>query len=245
MKHKKIIAHRGASKDYRENTIDAIYAALQLGIDGVEIDIQQTKDNKLIVYHDDYIPSISKPKIKELTFDEIKSILRRQNIKVSLLDDVISRFKDKLFLDIEIKESVNPELLINTLFKYYNSESDLKGDEPLKFQIKSFYFKKLKYISKYSPFKIVYIINYKKNWLKLFKDYLNIKELKFEGIHLDYRYMKSFFIKLIKHPIWVWTVDNVDNLKIALYDEKIEGIITNEPSRARYLQLELININKS
>src|SRR5580700_10909675 len=47
-----IIAHRGFSSRYPENTLAAVNAALQLGIDFVEIDVQETRDGELIVFHD-------------------------------------------------------------------------------------------------------------------------------------------------------------------------------------------------
>jgi len=47
-----IIAHRGASKEAPENTLAAIKKAVELGADWVEIDVQETADGKVIVYHD-------------------------------------------------------------------------------------------------------------------------------------------------------------------------------------------------
>ncbi len=47
-----IIAHRGFSSRYPENTLAAIRAAIRLGVDMVEIDVQQTRDGELIVFHD-------------------------------------------------------------------------------------------------------------------------------------------------------------------------------------------------
>jgi glycerophosphoryl diester phosphodiesterase len=48
----KIIAHRGFSSRYPENTMAAIRAAIRLGVDMVEIDVQQTRDDQLVVFHD-------------------------------------------------------------------------------------------------------------------------------------------------------------------------------------------------
>ena len=44
-------AHRGAPRLKNENTIESLEKAIQLGCDGVEIDIQQTKDNRIIIFH--------------------------------------------------------------------------------------------------------------------------------------------------------------------------------------------------
>jgi glycerophosphoryl diester phosphodiesterase len=47
-----IIAHRGFSSRYPENTLPAIHAAIRLGVDMVEIDVQETRDGELVVFHD-------------------------------------------------------------------------------------------------------------------------------------------------------------------------------------------------
>ena len=48
-----IIAHRGASHDAPENTLAAIRLAWQQEADAVEVDVQLSKDGKLVVIHDD------------------------------------------------------------------------------------------------------------------------------------------------------------------------------------------------
>ena len=47
-----ITAHRGASVKYPENTMAAFVGAKNLGADWIELDVQQTKDKKIVVSHD-------------------------------------------------------------------------------------------------------------------------------------------------------------------------------------------------
>lgn len=47
-----IIAHRGASRAFRENTMPAFRHALDLGVDGIELDVHATADGVLVVHHD-------------------------------------------------------------------------------------------------------------------------------------------------------------------------------------------------
>ena len=47
-----IIAHRGASYLAPENTLSAFRKAMEIGADGVEMDVQQTSDKKLVIHHD-------------------------------------------------------------------------------------------------------------------------------------------------------------------------------------------------
>ena len=47
-----IIAHRGSTYLAPENTLSAFRNAIDLGADGVEMDVQQTRDHGLIIHHD-------------------------------------------------------------------------------------------------------------------------------------------------------------------------------------------------
>ncbi len=47
-----MIAHRGASKAARENTVAAFRLARELGADAVELDVRRTTDGVLVVHHD-------------------------------------------------------------------------------------------------------------------------------------------------------------------------------------------------
>jgi glycerophosphoryl diester phosphodiesterase len=47
-----IIAHRGASRAARENTVEAFALAVAMGADGIELDVRRTRDGYLVVHHD-------------------------------------------------------------------------------------------------------------------------------------------------------------------------------------------------
>ncbi|MBQ4451904.1 MAG: hypothetical protein II912_05995 [Clostridia bacterium] len=52
-------AHRGASAYYPENTLRSFYAGLDMGADGIETDIQRSKDGVLVLHHDDTLQRIA------------------------------------------------------------------------------------------------------------------------------------------------------------------------------------------
>lgn len=54
-----IFAHRGVSQNVRENTIRAFELALKMGVDGVELDVWQTRDGHIVVHHDPQVDGIS------------------------------------------------------------------------------------------------------------------------------------------------------------------------------------------
>jgi len=51
-----VIAHRGAAPAERENTVAAFRRAVELGADGVELDVRPTADGALVVHHDPRLP---------------------------------------------------------------------------------------------------------------------------------------------------------------------------------------------
>lgn len=53
-----VVAHRGASRAARENTVDAFLRARALRADGVELDVRRTRDGALVVHHDAAIPGV-------------------------------------------------------------------------------------------------------------------------------------------------------------------------------------------
>ena len=51
-----VLAHRGGSGPWRENSLEAFSAALLLGADGVELDVRRSAEGELVVHHDAEIP---------------------------------------------------------------------------------------------------------------------------------------------------------------------------------------------
>ncbi len=125
-----VAAHRGASGVAPENTYPAFIEAIASGADMIEIDIQFSKDGKIVVYHDAAIVH-TQDKISDLNFEEIKRYdigswfdKKFSNERIILLSDVIDFIRDKVYLSIEVKpefsENTVPNLLrlLDILDKY-------------------------------------------------------------------------------------------------------------------------------
>ncbi len=71
----KIIAHRGASDIAPENTLAAIGAALDMGVDMIDLDVRMTKDEEIVVIHDETIDRTTNGsgKVVDYTLEEIKT----------------------------------------------------------------------------------------------------------------------------------------------------------------------------
>lgn len=70
------IAHRGFSGRYPENTMLAFEKALELGVDAIEIDVQLSRDGKIVVFHDEELQSITGVQglVKDRSFAELRQL---------------------------------------------------------------------------------------------------------------------------------------------------------------------------
>jgi len=71
-----IVAHRGNSSDYPENTLAAFESALVLGAPAIELDVQLTRDDAVVVFHDETIQRTTDGAghVAELTLAEMKRV---------------------------------------------------------------------------------------------------------------------------------------------------------------------------
>ena len=67
-----IVAHRGASKAERENTLEAFATAGRMGADMVELDVRRTADGALVIHHD---PTVDGRAIIDMRADELPSYI--------------------------------------------------------------------------------------------------------------------------------------------------------------------------
>lgn len=89
-----VYAHRGAHSNERENTLGAFSAAVDLGVDGVELDVRRTIDGTLVVHHD---PSID---------DQVIAHSERRTLPsyVPTLEEALNSLKG-VRVNVEIKNS--------------------------------------------------------------------------------------------------------------------------------------------
>jgi len=111
------IAHRGASDVAPENTLGAIREAVNRGIQYVEIDIQQTGDNYLILMHDTTVDRTTDGtgRVRDLSLEDIQQLDAGSYFSGEFTGEAVPLFRDALELAIQhnitlIVEVKNPEL---------------------------------------------------------------------------------------------------------------------------------------
>ena len=110
----KIYAHRGASGYAPENTLRAFALAADMGADGVELDVQISKDGRLVVFHDDELSRLTgfTGSVADYTYAElcrmpvIHAVDATEKDVAPLLEDVLALLHERgLSVNIELKNS--------------------------------------------------------------------------------------------------------------------------------------------
>lgn len=110
----KVWAHRGASGHAPENTLPAFELAHAMGADGIELDVQLTRDGVPVVIHDERIDRVSDGVgyVKDYTLEELKNFNMNQafpaygNVAIPTLEEVYDLVKKTdLTVNVELKNS--------------------------------------------------------------------------------------------------------------------------------------------
>ncbi len=110
-----IWAHRGASGHAPENTLPAFQLAADMGADGVELDVQLTKDGVLVVCHDEKVDRTANAKgwIKDYTLEELRKMdfsygnLAYEGVQIPTMEEVFDLLDPTgLTINIEMKTGI-------------------------------------------------------------------------------------------------------------------------------------------
>ena len=228
-------AHRGGAYDYVENTLEAFEQSINLGFKYIEIDVQATKDNKLVIFHDPDLKRMLNMEIdiSSINYDELSNYKINEVHKIPTFLETVSSWPNINF-NIDPKSNKAAELLIDELETL---------DRLDRFCIGSFDTKRLN--------KIRSAFNNKLCTSMSTNEVINFYLLRFIGINsikipcLQLPYYKSGFkvitAKLINDAhkfnkkVHAWTIDDPKQIN-ELLDMGIDGIMTDRPN---LLKLEL------
>ncbi|MEH7383103.1 glycerophosphodiester phosphodiesterase [Bacillus sp. JJ1533] len=111
----KIFGHRGSAGTHPENTMISFKEAAKVGADGIELDIQMTKDGVIVVIHDETVNRTTNGKykgwVKDYTLKQIKKMDVSYKFKnqygiceIPTLEEVFDWAKsNRLFINVEFK----------------------------------------------------------------------------------------------------------------------------------------------
>jgi len=223
-----IIAHRGASGDYPENTLLAIEQAINQAADAIEIDVFAVQ-GELIVIHDHHLARTTNGSgsIYDYTLSQLQLVDAGQGQRIPSLWQVLQLINNKVWLNIELKgaDTVAPLL---ALLQRAEQELQFNLDQLL--------------ISSFNHHLLVQL-NHARPELKLGAltaslplDYANFAAaLHAHSVNCDSSFIDQVFVDDAKSrglKVFVYTVDQPDDI-IRMQQYGVDGIFTNSPARSR------------
>jgi glycerophosphoryl diester phosphodiesterase len=241
----KIYGHRGASQYAPENSMEAFQLAYDMGADGIEFDVQMTKDGYLVVVHDEEISRVSDGIgfIKDFTLEELrrfhfnKSHPEYKSTKIPLLEEVLDRFGQKKTINKEERGEQEEFLfnieLKNNIFAYEGMEEKVLNMVTQKGVLDRTIFSSFNHKSVLT--------------LRNMDQKAEIAFLYCDGILDISNYARKYAVDIV-HPAWyhlnkegmlnylhdnrirvnVWTINSGKEIR-RLCEMGVEGIITNRP----------------
>lgn len=237
MSNTKVIAHRGASGYAPENTMEAFLLAIEQGADGIELDVQLSRDGIPVVIHDETIDRVTDRTgyVKDYTLQELKELTvlkdrfpQYSQSKIPTLKEVLEAVKPSgIQVNIELKTGIYWYPDIEKKVAVIVEETGMKE----KIIYSSFNHYSVQRIKEIVPdAETAYLYS---DVILNVEDYA--RKTKVDGLHPAVYHVKmaDFLKKYIKSGlnVRVWTVNEEADMK-ALTEAGVTAVITNYPDVA-------------
>lgn len=119
-----IIAHRGASREFPENTLAAFARALEQGADGIELDVHATRDGVVIVHHDALVseapgsPGGRARALSAMSSAQVSTIRLSNGEPIPTLDDALALIGNRAAVYVEVKAAAIEQALVRCLDRH-------------------------------------------------------------------------------------------------------------------------------
>ncbi|MDT8396477.1 MAG: glycerophosphodiester phosphodiesterase [bacterium] len=233
-----IIAHRGASRYFHENTMESFEAAIDMRADMIELDVRRTADGVLVVHHDH---DFAGAKIMDMTRDELQDKSGSAGYMVPTLQEVLEFCAGKIPLDIELKEAGCEEQVLETVLGVLGPDS---------FIITSSLDTVIRKIRVLDPaIRTGLIIGDRPPW-QLFTKLFPGRRVRRSGadvLVVSRKLVQLGFLKTTRKlglPVWVYTVNDRKELWKTITDERVGGIFSDRPDVALFLR-DLHSVHKA
>jgi glycerophosphoryl diester phosphodiesterase len=232
------VAHRGASREAPENTLAAFRRAVELGADGIELDVHLSKDRELVVIHDLTLEATTDGRgfVRDHTLAELKKLDAGSwfgpafsGERIPRLEEVIDAFGQQLLLNLELKASERADgsgeelsdAVVHLIDRYCLWDRVL---------VSSFSQRIVEQVKRRCP-RIPTGLLYDSASLQTLHAALALRRISCDALHphdrlVDEGYMR--WARQLGYRVIVWTVDEPARMQ-ALIGLGVDAIITNRP----------------
>ena len=236
MNYVKVFAHRGASAYAPENTLAAFRLAEEQGADGIELDVQLTKDGQVVVIHDENIDrtGTGTGAVRDYTLEELRKLSFHNHMeayegeKIPTLEEVLTFVKQgRMEVNIELKTGVYwyPEIEKKTIEIVKKA-----GREERVFYSSFNHYSVQKILSMDTKAETAYLYTDVMLDVEKYAEKTGVQGLHPAVFHL---YMSDFMKRYQESglKIRVWTVNREKDMKNFI-EAGLEAVITNYPDTA-------------
>jgi|ADurb_Cas_03_Slu_FD_contig_81_782236_length_5604_multi_2_in_0_out_0_4 glycerophosphoryl diester phosphodiesterase len=237
-----VIAHRGASAYYPENTMPAFRAAIDMRADMVELDVQLTADGEVVVFHDENISRCTdgRGRIADYPFIRLRKLdaggwfhKKFTGERIPALTEVLALCKDRIAVNIEVKTEAVTDAVSGGIEERCLKIVDETGmrEHVVYSSFDSRAILHFKQIDALTPVAVLY--EKKQHGLRLPSEIVQC--LGADAFNCSLRELGEKWLsdlKLHGIPVHIYTVNDEKNMR-RLLDLGIDGIFTNRPDVLR------------
>ena len=214
-----------------ENTIESVQKAIELNVDGIEIDVFKSKTGELVVYHDPFLSRLSNSNafIEQISLDSIKKIELIGGYFIPTLKEIVDIIPEKNFLNIELKgqdTSFETNKIITNYLKKYNFPAS-------KFIISSFRWDELKKIRSIN--KDIQIAILVDSFHKIDDAIKLAKEINALALNPNKNFITKEIVNKIQSnniKVYPYTINTLRNIR-RVRSMGVDAIITDYPERIK------------
>ncbi|HYE71763.1 MAG TPA: glycerophosphodiester phosphodiesterase [Blastocatellia bacterium] len=121
-----VIAHRGASAAEPENTLRAFARAIEMGAGMIELDLQLTRDDRVVVIHDDDLSCTTNLRgfISRSSLEEVRRADAGRGERIPTLEETLELARGRIQLYLEIKNPLAAKETIRQV-REFKMQSDV------------------------------------------------------------------------------------------------------------------------
>lgn len=232
-----LFGHRGVPAEAPENTLAGFRRALELGLDGVELDVRTCRSGDLVVFHDDDVSRLTNGsgKISDLTFEELRRLdagvrFGRKFLgeKIPSFDEVLELLGGKMLINVELKTaSIRDDGLESKVLPVIQKMNLLSS-----VILSSFNPCSLWRVKRMAPTAVTALLFADDQPLHLRRAWAS-RVIPVDGIHPRYPLLTNTLVRKARSKNWfigTWTVD-VAARASRLFSSGVNIIITNRPTK--------------
>jgi glycerophosphoryl diester phosphodiesterase len=221
------IGHRGAKGHAPENTLISFQKAIDLEVDGIELDVHVTFDQQLICLHDDTLDRTTSGTglVNSFTLAELKALRINNLYEIPTLEEVLNLVDKEIFINIELKGK-NTAKPVADLIERYILEKNWTFEH---FIVSSFDWNALQEIRSLNPKISIGVLTQTDLALAIgFADFIKAK-----SIHPYFHLLNTENTTLMQQKgfqVFPWTVNEQEDIR-KIKSMHVDGIISDFPDR--------------